>query len=59
MKRVHFSSWKSLCEEALDVAFIEAQERLKEPLFKLMEEIADEIIEKAEVYEPKKHNQPQ
>ena len=57
MKRAHFSSWKSLCEEALDVALEEAQNRFKQQMLDLAEEIADEIIAKAEEYEPKKHNQ--
>lgn len=45
---VHFDSWMTLCEYALDVAEAEAQRRLTERMMQLTSEIADEIMLSAE-----------
>lgn len=47
-----FDSWMTLCEATLEIAEEEAKRRLSPQLLQLTSDIADEMIETAEEYEP-------
>jgi hypothetical protein len=48
----HFDSYKTLCEEALEVAEDEAKRLLNEALVDLIIKISDEIVASAQECEP-------
>lgn len=47
-----FDSWMTLCELTMDIAEDEAKRRLNTLLVQTISDIADEMMETAEEYEP-------
>lgn len=51
-----FDSWMTLCELTMDLAEDEAKRRLNTLLVQTISDIADEMMETAEEYEPQADN---
>lgn len=51
-----FDSWMTLCEFTMELAEDEAKRRLNRVLMEMISDIADEMMETAEEYEPQTNN---